>query len=52
LYAAADRVVGGDTGLSDNVPDSLAAGMSYREQWAGIPALSKAVRAVYTVWAD
>lgn len=52
LYDAAGRIVGGDTGLSDNVPDSLPAGMSYREQWTGIPALSKAVRAVYTVWAD
>jgi hypothetical protein len=51
LYNAAGQVVGGDTGSSDNVPDNLPAGMSYREQWTGIPALSKATRAVYTVWA-
>ncbi|MFE2469729.1 hypothetical protein [Streptomyces mirabilis] len=50
LYDAAGHVVGGDTGSSDNVPDTLPAGMSYREQWTGIPALAKAVRAVYTVW--
>lgn len=51
LYDAAGRIVGGDTGSSDNVPDDLAAGMSYREQWTGIPAQGKATRAVYTVWA-
>lgn len=50
LYDAAGHVVGGDTGSSDNVPDRLPAGMSYREQWTGIPALRPAVRAVYTVW--
>jgi hypothetical protein len=52
LYDAAGHVVGGDTGSSDNVPDHLPAGMSYREKWSGIPALGKATRAVYTVWAD
>lgn len=51
LYDAKGNVVGGDSGSSDNVPDTLPAGMSYREQWTGIPALSKATRAVYTVWA-
>lgn len=51
LYDAAGHVVGGDTGSSDNMPDSLPAGMSYREKWTGIPALSKVTRAVYTVWA-
>ncbi|MFE5406995.1 hypothetical protein ACFQ9Z_38095 [Streptomyces sp. NPDC056580] len=51
LYNAAGQIVGGDTGSSDNVPDSLPTGMSYREQWTGIPALGKATRAVYTVWA-
>lgn len=35
---------------SDNVPDTLPAGMSYREQWTGIPATAQAARAVYTVW--
>lgn len=33
-----------------NVPDNLPTGMSYREAWTGIPAVAKAVRAVYTVW--
>lgn len=51
LYDAQGHVVGGDTGSSDNVPDNFPAGMSYREQWTGIPALGKATRAVYTVWA-
>ncbi|MEV0982580.1 hypothetical protein [Streptomyces sp. NPDC049915] len=51
LYNAASQVVGGDTGTSDNAPSTLPAGMSYREQWTGIPALEKATRAVYTVWA-
>lgn len=50
LYDADGNVVGGDTGSSDNVPDNLPAGMSYREEWTGIPALGTAVRAVYTVW--
>ncbi|MFF7975787.1 hypothetical protein [Streptomyces sp. NPDC007905] len=50
LYDAHGRVVGGGTGSSDNVPENLPAGMSYREQWTGIPATAKAVRAVYTVW--
>jgi hypothetical protein len=50
LYDAAGRVVGGDTGSSDNVPDSLPADMSYQESWTGIPAVGQAVRAAYTVW--
>jgi hypothetical protein len=50
LYDEAGRVVGGGTGLSDNVPDALPAGMSYREVWTGIPAIRPAVRAVYDVW--
>ncbi|MBY8341999.1 hypothetical protein LXH13_06210 [Streptomyces spinosirectus] len=50
LYDAKGNVVGGDTGSSDNAPDNLPAGMSYREQWTGIPAAAKAVRAAYTVW--
>jgi hypothetical protein len=50
LHDAKGRVVGGDTGSSDNVPDNLPTGMSYREAWTGIPAVAKAVRAVYTVW--
>jgi hypothetical protein len=50
LYDQADRVVGGGRGSSDNVPQSLPAGMSYREQWTGIPATDHAVRAAYTVW--
>ncbi|WP_262059683.1 hypothetical protein [Streptomyces sp. STR69] len=50
LYDAKGNVVGGDTGSSDNVPDNLPTGMSYREEWTGIPAVAKAVRAVYTVW--
>ncbi|UXY24953.1 hypothetical protein N8I84_41700 (plasmid) [Streptomyces cynarae] len=50
LYNAAGQVVGGDTGTSDNAPDNLPAGMTYREQWTGIPAAGKATRAIYTVW--
>jgi hypothetical protein len=50
LYDAAGRVVGGDTGSSDNMPNSLPAGMSYRESWTGIPAVGQATRAAYTVW--
>lgn len=50
LYDAHGKIVGGDTGMSDNVPDNLPAGMSYREQWTDIPATAKATRAVYTVW--
>ncbi|MCH0557996.1 hypothetical protein [Streptomyces sp. MUM 16J] len=51
LYDKAGKIVGGDTGSSDNVPSTLAPGASYREQWADIPAVRPAVRAVYTVWA-
>ncbi|MGW1006503.1 hypothetical protein [Streptomyces sp. NPDC002520] len=50
LYNAAGQIVGGDRGSSDNAPNNLPAGMSYREQWTGIPAHGKATRAVYTVW--
>lgn len=50
LYDASGYVVGGETGSSDNVPDSLPAGMSYREFGTSVPALHPAVRAVYTVW--
>jgi hypothetical protein len=50
LYDQAGHVVGGDTGASDNVPQTLPAGMSYRESWTGIPAVRPAARAAYTVW--
>ncbi|MFA3872635.1 hypothetical protein ABS735_02875 [Streptomyces sp. MMCC 100] len=51
LYNAQGKIVGGDSGMSDNIPQTLPKGMSYREQWTGIPALDEATRAVYTVWA-
>lgn len=51
LYDTAGRVVGGDTGSSDNVPDSLGKGESYREKWTGIPAVGKAASVKYSVWA-
>ena len=50
LYDSAGRGVGGDTGTSDNAPDSFPTGLSYRESWTGMPAMSKAARAVYTAW--
>lgn len=50
LYDQAGHVVGGDTGSSDNVPQTLPAGMSYRESWTGIPAVHPAAHAAYTVW--
>jgi hypothetical protein len=50
LYDAAGHIVGGDTGSSDNVPNSLPAGASYREQWTGIPAVQRATSATYSVW--
>lgn len=50
LYDASGNVVGGDTGSSDNVPQDLGTGMSYRESWTGIPALRPAVRIVHSVW--
>ncbi|WP_329005261.1 hypothetical protein OHA18_17980 [Kribbella sp. NBC_00709] len=50
LYDSTGKVVGGDTGTSDNVPESLPVGLSYREAWTGMPALIKATRAAYTVW--
>lgn len=43
-------MVGGGRGSSDNVPQSLPVSMSYREQWTGIPAVDRAVRAGYAVW--
>ena len=50
LYDTTGRVVGGDTGSSDNVPESLPISMTYREIWTGMPAVGKAARVVYTVW--
>ncbi|MFJ8547366.1 hypothetical protein ACIRFH_36450 [Streptomyces sp. NPDC093586] len=50
LYNAQGQVVGGESGFSDNIPQTLPTGMSYREQWTGIPAIGEATRAVYTVW--
>ena len=50
LYDRAGHVVGGNTGSSDNVPQSLPAGLSYREQQTGIPAVQRATRVAYTVW--
>lgn len=52
LYDATGKIVGGGTGSSDNVPDTLPAGMSYREQWTGVGATAHATRAVYTVWPE
>jgi predicted small lipoprotein YifL len=50
LYDTAGNIVGGGTGGSDNMPQVLPAGMSYREQWTGIPAIRKAASATYHVW--
>lgn len=50
LYDQAGNVVGGDSGSSDNVPDSLPPGMSYRESWTGIATWGTVARAGYTVW--
>jgi hypothetical protein len=50
LYDRAGRVVGGDTGSSDNVPATLQSAISYRESWTGIPAIRMAASAAYTVW--
>lgn len=50
LYDQAGHVVGGGTGSSDNVPQTLPVSMSYRESWTGIPAVQHATRAAYTVW--
>jgi hypothetical protein len=49
LYDAAGNIVGGGTGSSDNVPASLPAGASYREQWTAIPAQLRAASARYVV---
>jgi hypothetical protein len=50
LYDQAGQIVGGDTGSSDDVPQDLPPGMSYRESFTGIPAVQAAARAEYTVW--
>ena len=50
LYDQAGQIVGGDTGSSDDVPQDLPPGMSYRESFTGIPAVQAAARAKYTVW--
>jgi hypothetical protein len=50
LYDAAGHIVGRGNGWSDNVPNSVPADASYREQWTGIPAVSRAASAVYNVW--
>jgi hypothetical protein len=52
LYDQTGHVVGGGTGSSDNVPQTLPVGMSYRESWTGIPAVHHATRAAYTVWPE
>jgi hypothetical protein len=52
LYDQAGNVVGGGTAFSDNVPDSLPPGMSYRESWGGIASWGTAARAGYTVWPE
>ena len=49
LYDQTGNVVGGGTGSSDNVPQTLPVGMSYRESWTGIPAVHRATRAACTV---
>jgi uncharacterized protein YcfL len=50
LYDTAGHIVGGGTGSSDNVPASLPAGASYREQWTGISAQQPAAPARFMVW--
>lgn len=50
LYGANGKVVGGDTGTSDNAPAHLTAGMKYREQWTGIPAIAPAESVQHSVW--
>lgn len=50
LYDAAGKVVGGDTGTSDQTPKSFGPGESYREQWTEIPAVRRAASVKYTVW--
>jgi hypothetical protein len=50
LYNGSGQIVGGDAGASDNQPNDLAPGASYRESWTGIPAWQAATRAVYSVW--
>lgn len=52
LYDRTGDIVGGLTGSSDNVPDNLRPGESYRETVTGIPAESTAARAEYAVWPD
>jgi hypothetical protein len=50
LYNGSGEIVGGGAGGSDNQPNDLAPGASYRESWTGIPAWQAATRAVYSVW--
>lgn len=50
LYTADGDVVGGSTGSSDNVPETLPDGASYREKWTGIPAIDAADTAEYSAW--
>jgi hypothetical protein len=50
LYNGSGEIVGGGAGSSDNQPNDLAPGASYRESWTGIPAWKAATRAVYSVW--
>jgi hypothetical protein len=50
LYDASGTVVGGDTGSSDNAPESARPGEKWRERWDGIPAIAPAVRAEYSAW--
>jgi hypothetical protein len=50
LYRGSSEIVGGGAGASDNQPNDLPPGASYRESWTGIPAWQAATRAVYSVW--
>jgi hypothetical protein len=50
LYDINGKVVGGDTGTSDNAPDHLTSGMRYREQWTGIPTVASAASVKHSVW--
>lgn len=52
LYDASGNPVGGGGSWSDNKPDVLSDGDSYREEWTNIPAVSPAVSASYSVWQE
>lgn len=52
LYNASGNPVGGGDGSSDNQPDMLDPGASYREEWTQIPAVSPAASARYSVWPE